>query len=88
VFGIATDRMTQAGRSAALQTLWHRLDARGDVDAAIFHTDVDAIDHDHYGWLAVVQGRTAFHPYPVWCDFGRMLAGHRGCPATITPSST
>ena len=85
-FGISTDQMTQVDRSEALQALWHQLDARDDVDAAVFHTDVNAIDHDHYGWIAVVHNRSTFHPYRVWCDFARMLAGQDGCPATLTPS--
>ena len=85
-FGISTDDASQTDRSDELQSLWHRLDARGDVDGAVFHTDITAIDHDHYGWLAVVQNRTTFHPYRVWCDFARLLAGQQSCPATIRPS--
>jgi hypothetical protein len=85
-FGISTDDASQTDRSDELQSLWHKLDARGDVDAAIFHTDITAIAHDHYGWLAVVQNRTTFHPYRVWCDFARLLAGQQSCPATIRPS--
>ena len=84
-FGIATDEATQADRSAALRALWRELDARDDVDAAVFHTDITAIDHDHYGWLSVVSNRSTFHPYAVWCDFARMLAGRQSCPATIRP---
>ena len=84
-FGIATDEATQADRSAALRALWRELDARDDVDAAVFHTDITAIDHDHYGWLSVVSNRSTFHPYAVWCDFARMLAGRQSCPATIHP---
>jgi hypothetical protein len=85
-FGISTDEAGQTDRSAALVALWRELNARDDVDAAIFHADVNAIDHDHYGWIAVVQNRSTFHPYRVWCDFARMLAGQQSCPATITPS--
>jgi hypothetical protein len=85
-FGISTDEATQVDRSAALQALWGEVNARGDVDAAVFHTDITAIDHDHYGWLAVVHNRSTFHPYRVWCDFARMLAGRESCPATISPS--
>jgi hypothetical protein len=85
-FGISTDEAGQTDRSTALQALWSELNARADVDAAIFHADVNAIAHDHYGWIAVVQNRSTFHPYRVWCDFARMLAGQQSCPATITPS--
>ena len=85
-FGISTDQASQTERSDQLQALWHELEARDDVDAGIFHTDITAIDHDHYGWLAVVQNRTTFHPYRVWCDFAQMLAGQQSCPATIRPS--
>ena len=79
-FGISTDEASQTDRSDELRSLWHKLDARGDVDAAVFHTDITAIDHDHYGWLAVVQNRTTFHPYRVWCDFARLLAGQPELP--------
>ena len=34
----------------------------------------------------VVQNRETFHPYRVWCDFARLLAGQQSCPATIRPS--
>ena len=84
-FGISTDEAGQVDRSTALQALWAELNARDDVDAAIFHADVNNIDHDHYGWLSVVQNRTTFHPYRVWCDFARILAGQTSCPATIRP---
>jgi hypothetical protein len=86
-FGISTDEASQTDRSDALQALWRELNARDDVDAAVFHTDITAIDFDHYGWLSVVSNRSTFHPYPVWCDFARMLAGRRRCPATISPAS-
>jgi hypothetical protein len=71
-FGISTDDASQTDRSDELEALWHKLDARGDVDAGIFHTDITGIDYDHYGWLAVVQNRETFHPYRVWCDFARL----------------
>lgn len=84
-FGISTDEASQTDRSTALQALWAELNARADVDAAIFHADLNGIDYDHYGWLSVVQNRATFHPYRVWCDFARIVAGQTSCPATIHP---
>jgi hypothetical protein len=91
-FGIATDDASQADRSAALREQWHDLDhpspdlpGAARVDAAIFHTDITGIAHDHYGWLSVIANRSTFHPFAVWCDFARMLAGRQTCPATIRP---
>jgi hypothetical protein len=95
-FGMSTTEASQTERSAVLRARWHDLNdpspdaahpvpGAGRVDAAVFHTDVIAINYDHYGWLSVVSNRSSFHPYPVWCDFARMLAGRQSCPATIQP---
>jgi hypothetical protein len=85
-FGISTDEASQVDRSDALQALWRELNTRTDVDAAVFHTDITNVGFDHYGWIAVMQNRSTFHPYRVWCDFARMLAGRQSCPATISPA--
>jgi hypothetical protein len=95
-FGVSTDEATQSDRSDTLQARWHDLNdpspdaaypipGQDRVDAVVFHTDVTGINYDHYGWLSVVSNRDTFHPYLVWCDFARMLAGRQGCPATIRP---
>ena len=95
-FGLSTDEATQDDRSAVLRARWHDLNdpspaaaypvpGQARVDAVVFHTDVDAIAYDHYGWLSVVSNRSTFHPYAVWCDFARMVAGRQGCPAAISP---
>jgi hypothetical protein len=95
-FGVSTDEATQSDRSDTLQARWHDLNdpspdaaypipGQNRVDAVVFHTDVTGINYDHYGWLSVVSNRDTFHPYLVWCDFARMLAGRQGCPATIRP---
>jgi hypothetical protein len=96
-FGVSTDEAGQVDRSTTLQARWHDLNdpspgaaypvpGQDRVDAAVFHTDITAVNYDHYGWLSVVSNRDTFHPYAVWCDFARMLAGRQSCPATIRPA--
>jgi hypothetical protein len=95
-FGVSTDEASQDDRSDVLRARWHDLNdpspsaaypvpGQERVDAAIFHTDVTGVGYDHHGWLSVISNRSSFHPYEVWCDFGRMLAGRQSCPATIQP---
>ena len=96
-FGMATDEAAQDDRSLTLRARWHDLNdpsptaaypvpGQDRVDAAVFHTDVTGIGYDRHGWLSVVSNRSTFHPYAVWCDFARMLAGRQTCPATIRPA--
>ena len=95
-FGVSTDEAGPADRSATLQARWHDVNdprptdpypvpGHERVDAVIFHTDITAIDYDHYGWLSVVSNRDTFQPAQVWCDFAHMLAGRQGCPAFLRP---
>jgi hypothetical protein len=96
-FGMSTDEGSQEDRSRVLRARWHDLNdpnptaaypipGADRVDAAVFHTDVNGIAYDHHGWLSVISNRATFHPFAVWCDFARMLAGRQSCPATIRPA--
>jgi hypothetical protein len=83
----------ESTQSTTLQARYHDLDApasstvakAAQVDGVIFHTDVNNIDFDKYGWVEPLSLSLGFRPHAVWCAFGQMLAGLSGCPATISP---
>jgi hypothetical protein len=83
----------ESTQSSILQSRYRDLDVpatsmvpkASQVDAVIFHTDVNNINFDKFGWVELLSAGLGYRPHAVWCAFGQMLAGLSGCPTRITP---
>jgi hypothetical protein len=99
--GLTSDSITEEStQSSTLLARYHDLDVpvangvpdAGQVDAVIFHTDINNVQGGKYGWTEPIVATATtpsttvgFRPHAVWCSFAQMLAGLNGCPGVINP---
>jgi polysaccharide biosynthesis protein PslG len=70
-------------QARALLGLYAELDRAPDVQAVLFHTLVEPsreiIGGAGFGWVSQGDAAGAYHPFPVYCAFARLLAEPLDC---------